>query len=274
MGKKLAFFSSLLAVVLLTGAGCLNIGNEQDISTSGPAGVFLSTDRGDTWVSVSAMPTNQGTKTLENMSVYSLFEDPQDAQGLYWGSREGGLFYSFDSGKSWKQSGAPLNVSMIRSVTIHPNDKCSIFATNGRQMFRTTDCVRSWEEVFIEGRSDVSITEVAFDPFHPENLYMTESDGALLKSVDGGVHWAILNTFKGYARSVVFDSNKEGLMFVTTLKNGLFRSRDFGETWTDLSLKLKEYTGALDYRRFLVYPGQAEEIFWISKYQFIIKCVY
>ncbi|OIO19976.1 MAG: hypothetical protein AUJ23_01035 [Candidatus Magasanikbacteria bacterium CG1_02_32_51] len=266
MNKKLVFFSLLLAVVFFVGAGCLNVGDNNQTITSGPAGMYLSIDKGESWTAISSMPTNQGTKNINNMSVYALFEDPQDPQGLYWASREGGLFYTFDSGKSWQQSGDPLNVSAVRSVAINPRDKCTIYATNGRQVFKTIDCVRSWEEVFREIRSSDSITYVAFDPFHPENIYISESNGDVLKSIDGGVHWLLLKHFSDYVRSIDFDTNNEGLVYITTLKKGLFRSKDFGETWTDLSSKLKDYSGALDFKRFVVYPSQADEIYWISKY--------
>lgn len=265
MYRKLGSLSLLLSVLFFVGAGCLTIGGT-DTTTSGPAGMFVSTDKGDSWSAISSMPTNQGTINLNDKSVYGLFEDPQDPQGLYWASREGGLFYSFDSGKSWKQSGEPLNVSMVRSVAIKPDDKCTIYATNGRQVFKTVDCVRSWTEAFIEIRPNDSITDISFDPFHLGDIYISESNGDVLKSTDGGANWSVLKHFPDYARNVVFDANDDGLMFVTTLKKGLFRSKDSGETWTDLSPKLKDYPGSLDFKRFLVYSSKEDEIYWISKY--------
>jgi len=266
MYKKIGFLSILLAVVFLAGAGCLNVGDTSQATTSGPAGMFVSIDKGENWTAISNMPTNQGNKNLNTMSVYGLFEDPEDSQGLYWASREGGLFYSFDSGKSWQQSESPLNVSMVRSVAINPKNKCTIYATNGRQVLKTTDCVRSWEEVFAEIRPTDSITDVAFVPFNSGNIYISESNGNLLKSTDGGTSWSVLKEFPDYVRNVVFDAHSEGAIYVTTLKKGLFRSKDFGETWTDLSPKLRDYPGSLDFKRFLVYPSKADEIYWISKY--------
>ncbi|EKE06925.1 MAG: hypothetical protein ACD_18C00235G0004 [uncultured bacterium] len=268
MNKKLLFLSVIIASVFLTGASCLNVGDTNKAITSGPAGMFVSTDKGETWSAISAFPTSQGVKNLNGYSVFGLIEDPEDPQGLYWLSREVGLFYSFDSGRSWKQSVSPLNVSLIRSLTINPKDNCDIYATNGRQVFKTLDCVRSWEEVFNEIRPSDSITAVAFDPFHTENIYIGESNGDLLKSTDSGKTWSVINNFgRGtYIRDLSFDTNREGIFFVATLKNGLFRSKDSGETWVNLSSKLAEYPGSLDFRRFLIYPSNAEEIYWISKY--------
>jgi len=267
MTKKLLHFSVILSVVLFTGAGCLNVGGAQP-TTSGPSGMYLTANKGETWSAISAMPTNQGVQNLDSYSVFGLVEDTQDSQGLYWLSRESGLFYSFDSGASWKQSGVPFNASLVRSLTVHPKDSCTIYATNGRQVFKTVDCVRSWTEVFSEIRTTDSITAVAFDPFHPENIYVGESNGDLLKSTDAGRTWAVVYNFGGtsYIRDLSFDTNKDGLVFVSTLQNGLFRSKDSGATWTDLSLKLAEYPGSTDFRRFYIYPSKAEEIYWISKY--------
>jgi len=62
MNKKLLFLSVIIASVFLTGASCLNVGDTNKAITSGPAGMFVSTDKGETWSAISAFPTSQGVK--------------------------------------------------------------------------------------------------------------------------------------------------------------------------------------------------------------------
>lgn len=234
--------------------------------TSGPAGMFVSTDKGENWQMISSMPTTEGVKSLSGASVFKLLEDINDPKALYWASRQHGLLYSFDDGKSWKQADSELNSGFVRAVAVHPQDKCKIYASNGRQVFKTDDCTRSWTEVFYEARPSESITSLSFDPFSSSTIYLTESNGDMLKSVDKGTSWAVAHRFGAYIREIVFDNNKQGHAYMVTAENGLYRTKDGTQTWESLAQKLEQYPGALQYRRFLIYPSTAEQIYWISQY--------
>jgi photosystem II stability/assembly factor-like uncharacterized protein len=228
--------------------------------------MFVSTDKGESWQPISSMPTTEGVKSLAGVSVFKLVEDVNDSKALYWASRQHGLFYSFDDGKSWAQADSELNSGFVRAVAVHPQDKCKIYASNGRQVFRSNDCTRSWTEVFYEARTGNSITSLSFDPNGANTLYLTESNGDMLKSVDEGKSWAVDYRFSGYVREIVFDNNKPGHAYVVTTEDGLYRTKDGAKTWENLAPKLENYPGALEYRRFLIYPSKAEQIYWISQY--------
>lgn len=267
MKKYYLYLSLALAVLVVGGAGCLNVGGDSGYKTSGSAGMFVSTDKGESWTMISTVPTVEGNKNINNVSVYTLTEDPSDAKGLYWASRQNGLYYSFDDGRSWKQAEAPINSGFIRDVAVHPENKCIIYVTNGRQVFKTVDCARSWEEMFQEVRATDNITAVAFDPHHVGDVYLAESNGDVLKSSDLGKNWSVVHRFKKeYVRFVKFDPVRKDLVYIATEKNGLYRSKDGGVTWDSLKDKLKEYPGALEMKRFLVYPSKMETIYWVSAY--------
>ncbi|PLX26167.1 hypothetical protein C0581_05155 [Candidatus Parcubacteria bacterium] len=265
MRKYLISFSLVFAVLLFTGQSCV-LGQDNKPKTTGPAGMFVSVDKGETWKVISSMPTVEGVKQLTSVNVYRVIEDPQDPKALYWASRANGLFYSFDDGKSWQRPSAPVNSSFIYDVAIHPEDRCTIYTTKARIVYKTEDCGRSWEEVYQEGRPADIITSVSFDPHDSHHIYLTETNGDLLKSTDLGKTWSVVNRFGVYVRDVEFDPNKNDLMYVVTREKGLRRSRDGGATWEDLSEKLKVYPGSLTYRRFLVYPSNPDQIYWVSKY--------
>ena len=264
------FFLTLMLV--LTGAGCVSFGtSSKKPTTSGPAGWFFSKDNGESWKSIALLPTAEGTKSLSSVSVYALVEDKNDPKALYWLSRERGLLYSYDDGVTWRQSVEPVNSGFIYSIAIHPKDNCTIFATNGRQIFKTTDCNRSWKEMYREGVTSRSIKSLAVNPVAPFELYALETNGTLLKSLDGGGSWQIAYEFKEPTEKMVFDYNKPGLVYIATKENSLIRSRDGGATWTNLKDTLKPYPGANQYRRLYIYPTQAEQIYWVSKYGILVS---
>ncbi len=260
-------FGCIALSFVLLGAGCVSFGNsKQKPTTSGPAGFFLSTDQGESWKTISLLPTAQGVKSLSGVSVFTLWEDQNDPKALYWLSRDQGLLYSYDEGASWRQSVPPFNSGFVYSIAIHPKDNCTIYATNGRQIFKTTDCIRSWNEVYREGVTSRSIRWLAINPFSPHELYALENPGILLKSLDGGNSWQIAYNFNTSIERMVFDYNQVGLIYLATKEAGLYRSKDAGATWVNLKDKLQSYPGGLQYRRIYTYPTQGGQVYWISKY--------
>ncbi|HAT03781.1 MAG TPA: hypothetical protein DCS29_03345 [Candidatus Magasanikbacteria bacterium] len=271
MKKYFIYFSIVLTVLVVSGQGCMSLDGETKIETSGPGGMFVSTDKGETWKIISSMPTVEGVKQLDTISVYRIVEDPADTKAMYWASRERGLFYSFDDGKSWQRPSAPVDSAFIYDVAIDPENRCSIYATNGRAVYRTDDCMRSWVEVYQEVRSADIITSVSFNPFKAHHIYITESNGDLLKSEDLGQHWSVVNRFGVDIRDVEFDAHKEGLVYIVTRSSGLFRSRDGGVTWDSTRATFNEYPGALTFRRFLIYPSKSDQIYWVSQYGVLVS---
>lgn len=262
----------VLALVFL-GAGCVSFTGftKKTVSTTGPAGFFLSKDSGESWQSISLLPTVEGVKSLSAVTVYGLVEDKNDPRALYWLSRTRGLLYTYDDGETWQDSVAPLNSGYIYGVAIHPKDKCTIFATNGRQIFKTTDCNRSWTEVYREGTPTRSIKLVAINPFPPYETYAMSENGALLKSLDSGKSWTMSHDFKTTVQRITFDTNRSGAIYVATKDTGLFRTRNGGKDWESLKTAMKVFPGSNQFRRFYVHPTQADQIYWVSKYGILVS---
>jgi len=252
---------------LFMGAGCLSLGGGSDTpQTTGPAGVFTSVDKGETWKATSLFPTVDGVKNLQSVSVFDFIDDPSDAKTMYWASRGSGLFYTTDSGNEWSRASAPLNKGFIYSVAIHPEDHCTIYATNGKQVFRSTDCVRSWSEVYRETSTD-NVRGIAINPFSPYEVFFVKEKGDVLVSADAGVSWQVLTRMKRTKLvSIIPDPNVQGRYYIASRDKGLFRSDDGGKTWNDLSKALKKFPGAMTFRDMHVYPSKENVLYWISTY--------
>lgn len=253
------------ALVLFTGAGCVSLGGGQ--STSGAAGLYVSTDKGENWKSLAALPEADGVKSIADANVYRLYEDPQDPQALYLATRAQGMYYSYDDGRTWQRpKDANLQAGFIYSIAVHPKDKCTVYVTNGVQVFRSNDCSRSYEEVYRESRNGIVIQSLRFATSEPYSLYMGESNGDLLQSLDGGKSWTVMNRFANQLVHVETSRLQPGVMYVVTRDQGLHRSTDGGQTWTPLTEKLSEYSGALEYRGFVMHPTKPGVIYWLSTY--------
>ncbi len=262
----------LQAGLLLVGASCVSFtgSTKKNAATTG-GGFYLSQDSGETWKAVVSMPTASGVKSLAGVSVYGLIEDYNDPKAMYWLTRDRGLLFSYDDAATWSQSVAPLNTGFVYGIAINPRDNCTIFATNGRQVLRTTDCNRTWKEVYREGVTSRSIKSLAINPLPPYELFALSNNGLTLKSLDNGESWQIHHDFNAPVEKMIFDLNKKGLVYIPTQNSGLLRSEDSGKTWENLSPKLKPFTGALQYRRIFVHPTKGGQLYWISKFGILVS---
>lgn len=270
MNSRIFSLGILSIGVLFAGAGCVSFSGN-DAAANGPAGVFVSLDAGEKWQHISLLPQAEGVKTLSDASVYRLVEDPEDTQALYWASRERGLLYSYDNGKSWHQAAAPLNTGFVYSVAVHPKDKCTIFATPGSVVYRSDDCSRSWTDIQLGLNQSERVASIAFNPFNPANILLAKSSGDLLQSFDGGKSWSVQNRFNARVEHVAFDELQSGVIYVATRDAGLFRSVDGGKTWGGLMSVLKDFSGAKEYRRFIIHPTRKDTIYWISTYGILVS---
>ncbi len=261
---------SLIAVALvLGGASCISFSGG-GTGTSGPAGVFVSADKGDTWQHLSLLPQADGVKTLDEVSVYRLIPDPQDNNALYWLSRGQGMFFSYDEGKSWQRPAAPLNTGFIYGAAIHPTDKCTIYGTNGTILYKSDDCNRSWKEIYRESGQD-RIIAVAFSSFAPYGIFMAKASGDILKSEDAGKSWSVIRRLQTRVDYFQMDLLREGVMYAASRGKGLYRSEDGGVTWDNISEGLSDFSGGLEFRRMSMHPTKPGVVYWICTYGILVS---
>jgi photosystem II stability/assembly factor-like uncharacterized protein len=257
-----------MMALVLAGQGCISLGGNQ---ASGTLGMFVSADRGVKWSAVSLLPTAEGVQSLAQASVYRIVDDPQDPRTMYWLSRADGLLYTYTDGKSWMKAPAPLSKGFIYALAVHPKDKCTLVASNGTEVYRSDDCSRSWKEIYRESRATAIANALAFNPFAPHEIFLGESNGDLLASVDSGVSWRVVNRFKSGIASIELDSHQENLLYVATRSQGLHRSEDGGAKWISLQDAMKDFPNADEYRRFAVHAQKTNILYWISTYGILIS---
>jgi hypothetical protein len=81
-----------------------------------------------------------------------------------------------------------------------------------------------------QGRS--AIFALAVDPANNLTLIAGNSEGSLLRSVDGAATWTSVHSGKVVVTTIVFSSFKTGLVLAGTRGGGALISRDDGATWS------------------------------------------
>ena len=265
--KKIVLPMTVMVISLvLVGQGCIPTGGTNEGAYSGPAGIFASLDGGEKWQSVSKMPNLEGVKELNNVSVYRIFEDPQDFHTLYLASRENGMFFSYDDGKTWQQSQTALTSGFVYGVAVNFEDKCTIYATNGSSILKTEDCSRNWTEVYRETRTDVNVVSIATNFDNKNEVYAITSNGDLIRSSDNGSSWSTIKRFGLTLGEVKLDKLNKGVIYVASRRSGLFKSTDGGATWVNYEKEIKSFSKGLEYRSFYLHPNKSNILYWISTY--------
>ncbi|PIR03654.1 MAG: hypothetical protein COV59_05720 [Candidatus Magasanikbacteria bacterium CG11_big_fil_rev_8_21_14_0_20_39_34] len=271
MKKSLISITVLLSTLLFMGSGCFSLGPEdpnQQPPRTGPGGMFVSEDKGETWTAISRIPRADGVKSLRGVSVYKLVQDPSDTEAMYWAAPGLGMYYTYDGGVTWQQS-PQVKKGLIYNIAIHPKDKCTVYITDGIKIYVSNDCSRHWKGIHdnIAADSDKYRT-VIIDPFHTDRMTIISQKGRVLRSDNRGFSWDSIATIKS-GISVVdayYDPMNEDVMYATTKTKGLFRSDDGGLTWSALLDNLRQYRGANEFRRFYMHKSKPDVLFWISKY--------
>lgn len=266
MTSKTFRFSVIFCSLLFAGAGCFSLSNDSNSNTSGPAGVFVSSDSGETWQQISSLPTNEGVKSISGVKVYRFFDDPQDPKAIYMGSRGKGMYFSYDEGRSWQEAMGALGKGFVYAIQVHPDNKCLLYGTTGFKVYKSDDCSRSWKEVHREDRSNARITSILIDPHGEHNVYVGKVNGELLLTENEGETWRILKKVKADIRALLADPEIEGRFYIASKKKGLYRSEDSGVTWKRFIKPLQEFAKANEYRRIFTHTTKGNELYWTSTY--------
>ncbi|MDO8509656.1 MAG: hypothetical protein Q7S24_00760 [bacterium] len=262
MGRKISFLFIVIVAIVLTGAGCLGFGGSVQQGTNG---AYRSLNKGDSWLSAMAVPTAAGVKTIAGVNVFRLSTDPSDPNAVYLGTRGQGLLYSYDFGQSWRTVDVMAG-KFIYAVAVDPNDKCTIYVSDGPHIYKTTDCTRTWTLTFTEERPDQRFVSLGVDYGNSKIVYGAVLGGDILMSNDAGRSWRAVKRFGFELQQLTADPANPKRLYVAAYSQGLYRSDDYGETWTDLNEGLQNFNDSMRFNRLVVNPGQKDSLFWISKY--------
>jgi photosystem II stability/assembly factor-like uncharacterized protein len=237
--KKLFFLSILASALLLTG-GC-SISFNGSGNTANDGGVYFSNNKGEVWQKKALIPTTSGApRSISGLDASTLEIDPQDNKAIYFGSYENGLFYSYNQANEW-MTAAPLKQITINDVAVDHESKCTIYAAIGNRLMKSSDCNRTWSQVYYDNDINVSVNTIASDHFNSGVVYIGTSRGEIIKSSDRGLSWQTIGRFKNSIGEIAIDPNDSRIIFVASYSAGVFRTKDSGANWINLEENLKNF---------------------------------
>ena len=182
-------------------------------------GVYKTTDGGNSWINISDGFFKTG-------SVGAISVAPSDPNVIYVGMGEtdirgnmsagDGMYKSTDEGKTWTYLGLGES-QFIGDIEVHPHNEevlwvaamGQVFGTEGnetRGVYKSTDGGKTWRNVLSRNEKTGAV-DIAIDPNNPRILFAT--------------------LWEAYRSPWEMSSGGPG--------SGLFRSKDGGETWEEIS---------------------------------------
>jgi hypothetical protein len=258
--KSVKLVLALGAVTLMSSACSVTTSNSTAKALSGQtvdSSVFLSTDSGKSWHVMTDVPMVGGkAQNISDLNVNTIAMDPQDSLALYLASFNQGLYYTYNVAQGWNKV-ASLPQATVNDVKVDPKDKCNIYAAISNRLYRSSDCTRTWTQVYFDNSADININTIAIDHYNSRNIYIGTSRGEIIKSIDSGGSWRTIQRLDDGVARLVMSPLDSRLLFVASVKNQIFSfhsdtltnaansadvSKNFSVSdWTDLNDVLHDY---------------------------------
>ena len=229
-------------------------------------GIWKTEDAGVTWTNVSdgfLATSSVGALAVSESDPNVIYAGMGESTIRADVSHGDGVYKSTDRGRTWVHLGL-ADTRHISEIRIHPRDPDRVwvaalghaFGPNSeRGVFRTTDGGASWERVLYTDDGS-GAADLALDTRNPAVLYASlwethrnfwelVSGGpgsGLWKSTDGGTTWTDITAKLGLSASAVVGkigvaaspvrSGRVWALVESDAAPGLYRSDDFGDTWT------------------------------------------
>lgn len=180
------------------------------------SGVFRSTDKGETWSFI-----------LLGAEVQSIAQAPNEI--LFATTFGLGIFRSTDQGISWDKLKSGVSPEYFGAVGVDSTGRIFVAAQDG--IIYSTDSGDSWSRLPSYQDTDVQLTVY----FHPNGSIFVGAFHGVFRSTDGGKNWSQCN--EGLLNTSVdfITSDKFNTVFAIVRGRGLFRSRNCGDSWEQLS---------------------------------------
>ena len=201
------------------------------IQMTSSGSTYLGTNRG-VFKNDAAGWRATGNAGLHNTYINVLAIDPSNPKTIYAGDQNLGIFKTTNGGESWSLSNDGLIHRTVRALAVDPSDGRIVYAGTTRSISKSTNGGSSWSVVFNPERTSLVTSTITIDPKNTNIIYAGSLQGSIVKSINSGLSWTVLNTQlpSTAIRSIQIDP-ETNTIFAAAEKGGILKSVDGGASW-------------------------------------------
>ncbi|MFN3306930.1 MAG: T9SS type A sorting domain-containing protein [Candidatus Kapaibacteriota bacterium] len=184
------------------------------------AGVFRTTDNGNDWESF-----NNGLFD-PYINALAITKDKK----LLVGTLYNGLFISTNFGRSWTQMQNDFKNKSVNCILAKSDGFVLVGTTSG--LYRATQMFDFWGKVDADLKNNNNINTLAVDS--SGNIYAGTNNGYIFKSTNNGVNWTQV-FFSANTAIYKITVSPQNVVFVATYGKGVLRSKDAGTSWEEVN---------------------------------------
>ncbi len=212
---------------------------------------------------------------------------------FYFGATGGGVWKTNDGGRHWENISDGFFGGSVGAITVSKSDPNVLYAGGGEQtvrgnvssgfgLWKSEDAGKTWS--FAGLPKSRHIPRIVVDPNDHEvvyaavlgDLYKPTAERGVYKSTDGGKQWkkVLFANENAGATDLIIDPNNPRVLYASTwnvrrtpysLSSGgrgsaLWKSTDYGETWTEISTHKGFPEGTLGIIGITVSPSDSERL--------------
>lgn len=206
---------------------------------------------------------------MSDVEISTIAQAPDGA--VYVGTRYKGLWRGRGDLSSWEQVETPPALQHTRALNISQDrflagneanpEPLGVFEWDGKghwERLGDMSACSGADKWFYPRQPEegVHIRHLARDPHRPERLYAALQVGGVGISPDGGKTWYDRTNLDPDVHMVEASPSEPGVVYAGSGGGGLYKSLDYGETWTCVSEELGEFVV-----QFAVDPSNAKRVY-------------
>ena len=192
---------------------------------------------------------------------------------IYAGTVGQGVWRSLDEGETFQRHCTGMFMEAeVRALAAHPTDPDCLYAGTDAGLYRTKNGGERWERLetpFDPGKgwpAGIVVWSLLIHPQNPDLLFVGACPSAFYRSQDGGATWEKLAAaltpecppiVHSRVTCLLADPDEPETIWAGVEIDGVWRSRDAGESWQRLSTGLS----STDIHGLAIVPGTPRKIF-------------
>jgi photosystem II stability/assembly factor-like uncharacterized protein len=213
-------------------AGTAGVGSMNPDRTGIVSGVAVSSDSGKTWSMMGNI----------RRDVFAILPRPE---GVYAGTWGGGVQFSADSGATWVTRNEGFTLSDTSQINEYPIVRGFavlgrwLYVGLGQGVFRSLDSGKTWQKTSLNNFRVSVVLSFGSRLYAAtqRGVYCSEDSGATWQERNQGLTVANLNgnANSGWVYGLTAFARGQDSIVLAAIPNGLYRSRNHGATWEQLS---------------------------------------